>query len=527
MDKDNKYYGIIENLVKNHRKFPGLEAIVEDIIDDVYTHSRSIIESINDDSVIDGYLNKVVATSIITVPKRLNFHNELVHRPISACPELPKPFVPPVEETKPTKVERNEEIKQVLNNAAESDNEEPLQEEIFIDDNELENAAVDDVVTEDDDINIDFSLETEPENAFVQEVEEVSETIESEVEKPNNDLVDKMINSIAEDTLKENELSEEDVEEFEEEIETETDAETDIDNDDNSLGDSDFEDLLEEPLLENNFTEESVNYHDVSSIEDLTDLQVEEPIEVDESQTLDLIDNDIDETSEVDTLTEDTTDTNEIFSENDNIFSDDEEDESETDLQEDTLENDISNENTDVLELSEPEFEDEQVEIAEENVSLLTEEDDDIFENTNDETVLTEDTDLQEIDSDNSLSFSDDESENLLEPDFDMTLDSDDSNSDLMIEEEEEEKEEVEEQNFSPVNYSVFGYTPKENEEFSDSGEIVAKLLDINNQEPELNILKIFDLKYKQNLTIEEIMAELNLEKQEVITALDKMVDLI
>ena len=34
MEKENKYYGIIENLVKKHKKFPGLESILEDIIDD-------------------------------------------------------------------------------------------------------------------------------------------------------------------------------------------------------------------------------------------------------------------------------------------------------------------------------------------------------------------------------------------------------------------------------------------------------------------------------------------------------------
>ena len=34
MEKENKYYGIIENLVKKHKKFPGLESILEDIRDD-------------------------------------------------------------------------------------------------------------------------------------------------------------------------------------------------------------------------------------------------------------------------------------------------------------------------------------------------------------------------------------------------------------------------------------------------------------------------------------------------------------
>ena len=47
MEKTNKYYSIIENLVKQHKKFPGYEDILDDIIDDVYSHSEVIINSIN------------------------------------------------------------------------------------------------------------------------------------------------------------------------------------------------------------------------------------------------------------------------------------------------------------------------------------------------------------------------------------------------------------------------------------------------------------------------------------------------
>ena len=73
MEKTNKYYGVIEDLVKQNRKYQGLEPILDDIIDDVYSHSEVIINSINNDSVIQSYLAKVVSTSVITVPKRLGF----------------------------------------------------------------------------------------------------------------------------------------------------------------------------------------------------------------------------------------------------------------------------------------------------------------------------------------------------------------------------------------------------------------------------------------------------------------------
>ena len=76
MEKTNKYYSIIENLVKQHKKFPGNETILDDIIDDVYSHSEVIINSISNESVIKAYLEKVISTSIITVPKKLNIHKE-------------------------------------------------------------------------------------------------------------------------------------------------------------------------------------------------------------------------------------------------------------------------------------------------------------------------------------------------------------------------------------------------------------------------------------------------------------------
>ena len=84
MEKTNKYYSVIENLVKQNRKFQGLEAILDDIIDDVYSHSEVIINSINNDGVIQSYLEKVVSTSIITVPKKIGFHPEIKHRTIDA-----------------------------------------------------------------------------------------------------------------------------------------------------------------------------------------------------------------------------------------------------------------------------------------------------------------------------------------------------------------------------------------------------------------------------------------------------------
>ncbi len=89
MEKDNKYYEIIKNLVENHKKFSGYEEILDDIIEDVFEHSKAVVASITDDGVIESYLAKVVNTSMITVPKKLGLKKriEVVPTPL---PELPK-----------------------------------------------------------------------------------------------------------------------------------------------------------------------------------------------------------------------------------------------------------------------------------------------------------------------------------------------------------------------------------------------------------------------------------------------------
>ena len=75
MEKENKHYHLIESIVKEHKKYPGLESILDDIIDDVYSHSEVILNSVTNESVVRAYLEKVVSTSLITVSKRLGYRS--------------------------------------------------------------------------------------------------------------------------------------------------------------------------------------------------------------------------------------------------------------------------------------------------------------------------------------------------------------------------------------------------------------------------------------------------------------------
>lgn len=80
---EKKYYDIIVSLIKQNDKFIGCEPILEDIIEDVYAHSKIVLGSVTNEDVIAAYLKKVVATSLITVPKKLNFNIKQKHRIIS------------------------------------------------------------------------------------------------------------------------------------------------------------------------------------------------------------------------------------------------------------------------------------------------------------------------------------------------------------------------------------------------------------------------------------------------------------
>ena len=43
---ENKYYEIIAQLVKNHRKYPGLEAILDDIVLDVQERAKVVLNNV-------------------------------------------------------------------------------------------------------------------------------------------------------------------------------------------------------------------------------------------------------------------------------------------------------------------------------------------------------------------------------------------------------------------------------------------------------------------------------------------------
>ena len=238
--KNNKYFDLIITKIKNHRKYDGLEAILEDIANDVYEHSAIVLESVENEEVISTYLDKVIATSIITVPKRLNFNTRVRHRVLTM--------------TEPKQVETQTTL------------EEPLFEEFT--DLPEENFE-------------EFSELVEPEEEVLEQ-EEVKEEI-----LVDKSLIDKMINGNStyskEYSQEETFAVEEEVLAVEEQLE-ELDVEEEVLDVEESLEELDVkEEVLEveEPLKELDVEEEVLEVEEPLEELDVEEevLEVEEPLE--------------------------------------------------------------------------------------------------------------------------------------------------------------------------------------------------------------------------------------------------------
>lgn len=112
MDKNNKCYNLIREQVECHKKYPGNEYILDEIIDDVYSHSEVIMNSISNEKVIAAYLQKVITTSIITVSKEMKRGNATI--PVPQVEQV----LPQVTAAKEVKIEsvKNDLVEKMINN---------------------------------------------------------------------------------------------------------------------------------------------------------------------------------------------------------------------------------------------------------------------------------------------------------------------------------------------------------------------------------------------------------------------------
>lgn len=539
MEKENKYYGIIENLVKKHKKFPGLESILEDIIDDVYSHSEVIIKTVTNEDVINAYLEKVVSTSIITVPKKMNFHPEIKHRSFIRehntikvdqklidkminAPEIIKPIEPVAEEVKQEEISVEEEHPQII------------QEPII-----------------DDSVNIDtIDLEMQPEPYKTQEVAsldfEQAETEEAEETVTTNSPSDvqNIDNSI-------------DLGNFTETIPDDLSINfADDNNDINELTDEpislDTEEISEVPLA----IEESETFKSDEVIEP-AEIILPETLEAEQNEVLDLSeDASIEEFNgglEVEAPEEDITESSTDFTdlventENEedlasfdfsNEIEETNEEENHTELEnldqnsELTASSDIQDDITEMLTTDETPDDLEVFGTSQEELALPEEELNPVISDSDD---LIDSGNLNE---DFALNPVEDELEEFM-PEASGELDLLQGGDISSLEElepkplfEPEELTEVspeEPQTFATTDYSKFDFTPENNEPDNNIDiELVAKdLQELANKNPDLNILEIYNMKYKENAQISQIAAKLDLSENKVIDALNEIIAVI
>lgn len=591
MEKTNKYYGIIEGLIKANKKYPGCESVLENIIDDVYAHSEVIINSISNENVIIAYLEKVVATSIITVPKKMGISNHktvdkaLVDKMINISSSSVIDEIKAPKSTSP-KLEPENTVKTIQKTPAEElslipdDNNTPnnlatysASDESEFDSSETTIAEVPEIV---EDKYEDYTEVTNSEDSITSETE-VIESVEENIPEASE------FNPVSE-------IENIEIPDFEEEI-TEFDSGNTEELNHESIESIDvlkFAESPEEPsqlLPEQAEEPEDLEVIDFNNVE--PDTGIEEP-----EFTTDISDTTADTTADATDIVdfneispefenesglenenstldyEDTViDLDEIGTESENTPSEpaDEPVVSETfeisDYEITPTEESNNNEPEIILETAGPEINTESDII--EDLSINTEEtnnihDDEVIEPLN----SVEEDDLQDINYDTELEPVLDQSETL-------SLEFEDaSGADLLVEDSPLE-ELVPEENLSeelPINdntldlaepdspidlgfeqtnnpdlaysaetgkssisadYEKFSYTPEFEPDDIDTESIIKEIAALNHKRPDLNILNVYDLKFKEKLPVSQIASQLDMSENAVVESLNEIIAIV
>ena len=80
---------------------------------------------------------------------------------------------------------------------------------------------------------------------------------------------------------------------------------------------------------------------------------------------------------------------------------------------------------------------------------------------------------------------------------------------------------------FKPTDYSVFSYSTDKYKDDIDAEEIVSEIKDLASKHPELNIINVYNLKFKDKLTIPQVASELNISEDNVIEDLNELVAIV
>ena len=419
MNKDNKYYNLVEKLVKQNKKFTGNEQYLDEIIDDVLNHANSIMESINNESVIEEFLNKIVSTSIITVSKKMNRN-----------------------------VSHSSSAQKLINK---------INNQVY--DKEVTKGFVDNFINGSSDKSIDNSLSDEiiaSENIPIH-YDQLSEIIES------NDLM------------------------------IESDEPIVSYNTSEKISESDIDNTFEQ----NTLLEESLKLFHNSETEDIPDY-------TDNSDT-------DENTFTNDDTIEQQNDILEINSNDDSVVQTDSDEIQELDLIELS---DNENDNPKEIEKNEATIDNSEFNIEDVNDN----QDFNDIENSQEVTSVFEDSDLSLEELDNA-----DSSEELHIETDEYDLEDADYVTDENILNISDDKE-------SNSLYKILSYERKPSELSSEdinAEKIIEAIKSLNTEYPELNILDVYKLRFKELKEINNISNTLNMENDEVIKALNLMVNVV
>ncbi len=581
MDRNNKYYGIIEELVKNHRKFPGYEAILDDIIADVYAHSEVILKTITDENVIKAYFEKVIATSVITVPKKLGYSKPDIKNTISVEPVInnvvknSSAIEASSEDTNINGISnaaRVEYVDKMINSVSvDLDYQSSATDKILTEEQKLvsydvvENTAKEETIDNENNLSI-ATEETNTETNIISEEDIVEEDADNvtnldlndsenlnftdtqfkDTETEDNYLFDDIDAISEENSFLENEI-EETVNENKTDIESKDLEEQSfvivqpLENEEDNQATETIDAVLDEDALIDEEIEIDVNKNEnendigfnVSEEQTFDDVQPLDIEEVSDAQNT-IADNDLIEEPAIENSNfEEDNQTDEILELNYSEGSDD--------LQESISEEAESDE------IEETDFENTFDSIEEQAVDFnadLTDINDqiDIQENFEEEDFLLQQDDNVSVDSDfilNESNLAEDLLENVDNNDDDINElgtmqessleETEDFSQEFMHENNSDDLQETkQDNNLSIVNFDAFSYTPvREKYSDNDKQDLIKDLTELNNKYPELNIFAVYDAKYNKNKDISTISEELSMSPEVVVKALNEIVDLV
>ena len=416
-----KYYDLIVSLIKSNRRYPGCETLLDDIVADVYEHAEVILNTVTNESVVHSYLEKIVATSMITVPKRCG-----------------------------VKIERSKVEKIPSDIIQEQSVKEPESS-----DNEFEEVAQELEIVTDEEASLDTDTTIEE--------EVVDDEILSEIYDQGENL--------DEDDFSNVELSEEIMPEEAVEVEITADA---AEEEDGSLEEGEPVEIQDEEDLSTIAEEPTEVIEEIESEDDLNDNS--EPTVSDVDKTL------------VDKMINGVPSEEEIL-------------EVDSDIVEDVLADEIVAQDSDLNLNSEEE--------------LLQ----------SDELSQTEDTLLDEVDNIEELSLNE---ENSL--DMEESADETDTLPDEKIESlsevfEDITEAETSESGFRVPSYDCFKYSPEQRE--FDEEVIISDIEELQSKHSDLDLFEIIRLKYKENLSVDEVASKLGMDDGVILDILNELANTV